>query len=407
MLEMPTLEQVIDPVTPARFVQQYWEKQPLVVHRRDRAFYADLFTLEDLDHILSLSTVHSPYVRIVQDGRQLETPGPYPANPLQRANATEALYAAARAGATIVLQSLHESWPSLRELCRSLASEFSAAFQVNLYLTPAGSRGLRPHYDTHDVFVLQIHGAKHWQLFDQAVHLPLQGQHHHNEFVDRDDADEEFDLQPGELIYIPRGWGHVASAREDMSLHLTLGVYPLNWAMILLKAVEDIIAEKAEFRESLPIGIALEQCHKQQVVNHLDTLLDSLRGHLDAETLVNGAIRAAALVQQPSLEGQLLDLARLDDLTISTPVRRRKNIQAKLTVNGESLELMFHGKVLRFPAHVGAELEYICSSKGEFDPASLPGGLDTMSRIVLVRRLLEEGYLRLGEGRPLRPAQHG
>lgn len=400
MLDMPTLKRLVSPMETTDFLSQYWERKPLVVHRQDRQFYNDLFTLEDLDKILSLSSVHGPHVRLVQDGNLLETAGTHPNGPLQRANATEGLYAALRGGATIILDSLHEGWPSLRDLCRSLATEFSAAFQVNLYLTPAGSRGLRPHYDTHDVFVMQIHGSKHWQLFDEAVHLPLQGQYHNNEFADRDDADQEFDLKPGEMIYIPRGWGHVASTRDEMSVHLTLGAYPINWAMILLKAVEDILAERGEFRESVPVGIAEPSCDRDRAVQHLTSLVDSLRGHLDPETLIEDAIRAAALGRQPALEGHLLDLARAGDLTVRTRLRRRSNLDAELMQNGDSLELTFHGKVLQFPSHVRPDLEFMSKTGEAFDLAALPGPLDSGGRIVLGRRLLQEGYLRLAEGMP-------
>ena len=62
-----------------------------------------------------------------------------------------------------MLNKLEGSLPSLIDLCRSMEREFSCRFQCNIYVTPGGSaQGLKTHYDTHDVFVLQIEGTKHW-----------------------------------------------------------------------------------------------------------------------------------------------------------------------------------------------------------------------------------------------------
>ena len=39
---------------------------------------------------------------------------------------------------------------------------------MNAYITPESARGFEPHYDVHDVFVLQVSGEKHW-----SVHAPV------------------------------------------------------------------------------------------------------------------------------------------------------------------------------------------------------------------------------------------
>ena len=71
-------------------------------------------------------------------------------------------------GATIVLQGLHRTWPALQVFTRCLVDDLGHPVQVNAYITPESARGFDPHYDVHDVFVLQIAGEKHW-----AVHAPV------------------------------------------------------------------------------------------------------------------------------------------------------------------------------------------------------------------------------------------
>jgi Cupin superfamily protein len=76
------------------------------------------------------------------------------------------VYELFRGGATIVLQSLHRFWPPLARLGHDLEVGLTHPVQVNAYVTPPASRGLGGHHDEHDVFVLQVHGAKRWEVRD-------------------------------------------------------------------------------------------------------------------------------------------------------------------------------------------------------------------------------------------------
>ncbi|MEZ5404100.1 MAG: cupin domain-containing protein [Bryobacteraceae bacterium] len=400
---MPAFQWLIDPLPPRQFDREYWETRPLVIQRAAPDYYSDLLSLDVVDEILSCSGIHGPYVRVVHGGRIVNIPPRNGRGVFERANATEELFAELRQGATVVLQSLQEGWPPLRRFCQSLAGEFSAAFQVNVYLTPAGTQGLMPHYDTHDVFVLQIHGTKHWRIFDEAIRLPLQNQVHENQFRDRDDPAQTLDLHPGDMIYLPRGWGHAARTNDDLSIHITLGVHPINWAMTVLKAAEDIVASEPRFRESLPIAFARDDGRRRDAERRLTALLDDLRARMDAGSMVANAARDAQLGRQPALRGQLLDFVRARSLDEQTTLRRREQVEGRLSKSNGEVSLLFHGKSLTFPARVEPELSYMCESEGGFEPGSLPGDLDTEGRLTLTRRLVNEGFLTVEE--PARSAQ--
>ena len=81
-----------------------------------------------------------------------------------------------RSGATIVLQALHHTWLPLARFCRELEAELGAGVQANSYYTPRRSQGFAVHHDTHDVFVLQVAGEKHWRVYDPLLELPLKNQ---------------------------------------------------------------------------------------------------------------------------------------------------------------------------------------------------------------------------------------
>ena len=72
-------------------------------------------------------------------------------------------------GSTVVLQGLHRLWPPLIEFADQLAADLGHPTQVNAYVTPPSSRGFSPHYDVHDVFVLQVAGEKHWTIHEPVL----------------------------------------------------------------------------------------------------------------------------------------------------------------------------------------------------------------------------------------------
>ena len=56
--------------------------------------------------------------------------------------------------------------------------------------------------------------------------------------------------------------------------------------------------------------------------------------------------------------------------------------------------LVFEGRDLRFPERLVAELEFLVTADAPFRGSELPGSLDEAGRLVLLRRLVREGFLR-------------
>jgi hypothetical protein len=76
-------------------------------------------------------------------------------------------------GKTVILTAMQCRWGPVAALCRRLEERFGCPVHTNLYLTPLGAQGFDPHYDTHEVFVLQIEGTKHWRLYGPGRDWPL------------------------------------------------------------------------------------------------------------------------------------------------------------------------------------------------------------------------------------------
>jgi hypothetical protein len=188
----------------------------LVVHRKDPDYYDGLFTLEDFEEAI---TRNPDYVKIANAATNK--------NASYKGVVTEGLEAVLgdmRAGSTLVLDQLHHREPKLGLLCRALAAELGHRFQTNLYLTPSSGKGFKPHWDNHDVFILQTVGSKNWKIEKQRRVFPGKNDTMSDEDRElRGDLDS-FVLEQGDLIYIPRGFVHAAECGSEPSLHITLGV---------------------------------------------------------------------------------------------------------------------------------------------------------------------------------------
>ena len=99
--------------------------------------------------------------------------------------------------------------------------------------------------------------------------------------------------------------------------------------------------------------------------------------------------------RRPIREDGLSQLRALERLDVDTPVERRSTVIADLEQDGDGVALVFEGRELRFPEHARAEVVACFEADEPFSPAELLGELDEAGRLVLVRRLVREGFLRI------------
>lgn len=386
------LADLLDPIPVDEFLRDYWQQQPLVVHRGQPDRYSDLLTLADVDHILANSSLDDRHLRLVADGTETPISELLPESLEGRTNGLEALYERYRTGATVNLMFLHERWPALAALTQTLSTELSASTHGNVYLTPPGSRGLTPHHDTHDVFVLQLYGTKNWTLHPGQTVLPLIDQHFKMPEDGAGEPIQDFVMLPGDLAYLPRGTVHAAKANEAASLHLTIGASPMLWAHVVRLAVERVLSEDVTFREPLPVGFVRREELQNAAATRLRALLEQLAGQAPTTEVIDDAARKMLFRRPPSLTSHLLDLEALPAVGLSTPIRRRPDVEWQLTRDDEHLHLEFHGKDVELPEYVSEELSFIVKAD-EFTGAEVPGSLDDDGRLVLIRQLLQEGFL--------------
>ncbi|GAB2713286.1 cupin domain-containing protein [Kitasatospora kifunensis] len=388
----PGLTELIHPVRVDAFQRDHWERRPLHIHRDQPDRYRDLLTLDDVDRMLALPGIALDSMRVVVEGKET------PLSELRtahRRNVIEAVYERYRGGSTVVLNALEQRCEPLQRLARTLGAELSARLQMNIYLTPAGNQGFAPHYDTHDVFVAQVHGSKHWRLAGQPYELPL-GARPYDKSQPAPAPEREIELSPGDLLYLPRGTVHSATANEKTSVHITIGVHPVLFSDVLQRALGQLCSEDVRFRRGLPMGFASDPDRQLQAAALFAELLAAVGDRLSPQDLVEESVRRATALGAPTLRHHLTDLDLLDGVGPDTRVRRRPGLQWRLAVTEDTVRLEFHGKTVDLPARVADEVRYLAQAEGEGrSAASIPGDLDEPGRLVLVTALLREGFLTL------------
>ncbi|MEW1636750.1 cupin domain-containing protein [Streptomyces sp. NPDC093801] len=390
------LSRLIDPVEPELFLRDHWEKEPLHIERDAPDHYGDLLTLDDVDQLLMMAGPGFETIRVVVDGEETPIEAMAQRGPHGRANTLEAIYDHYRRGSTVVLNSLDDRWAPLQRLTHALGAELGAGFQVNVYLTPAGkAQGFKPHYDTHDVLVAQVHGSKQWRLYGAPYELPLAGRPKFGDEIPGDAVPErELTLKRGDFLYLPRGVVHAATSNDEASVHLTIGVHSLRWANVLQSAMEKLFDEDVRFRQGVPAGLAGDEDIQRAAVERLRQLVGVLQEGLSAERAIEETVTQSVSVNSPSLGGHLLDLERVRDLTPATPVRRRPGVVSHTAVTDTQVTVAFHNKSVALPRQVEREVRWLAGHQGgAFSAADLPGRLDQPGRMLLLQTFLREGLL--------------
>jgi hypothetical protein len=361
----------------------------LLVARGEPGRFDPILSAADVERLLCETAIRAPALRLVKDGAQLPLreytedipwrPGAFSGTAL-----VDRVAAEFAAGATLVLQALHLHWRPAALYCRGLEMELRCPAQANAYFTPARAQGFSVHHDTHDVFVLQVAGRKRWRVYRPVVDLPLKDQKWSTELGDPGAPVADVVLEAGDTLYLPRGWPHEAFTSDEQSLHLTVGLHPAT-RLDALRAALDRCAGDVEFRRSVDLDGALP-----------DDLLARLAAHLRPDEVARWLRRRLAAGRRPILDDQLAQVRALEGLTAEDAVERRPTVIAVFEHGDDrGTSLLFEGKEISFTPRAAQALAAVVAADGPFTAAQLPGPLDEAGRLVLVRRLVREGFLRV------------
>lgn len=279
-----SLDAFLAPLPLASFLSEYWEQKSLFLPPAPSPLvHPDLSVNALLDKI-SEYDLSRQQVDVIQDGKALDD---------QVTGADGISISPAKlkqvlaAGASLRLNGAEKWLTSLQNNCRQLSKAFSAPVRANIYYTPANEQGFHPHYDSHDVLVLQLEGAKEWSLYHEEIHLPLRGQvFDPANCQSKPELQKQFTMSSGSRAYIPRGWMHDARALNQSSLHVTFGIHSYCWTDVLIETIALAAVENAPLRRALPAGFATDESSGKIATRELQSVIEKLPQFVNTKEII-------------------------------------------------------------------------------------------------------------------------
>ena len=240
-------------ITKDEFFKRHFEQKPFF---QKGALQPEYVSWSDINEFLYLLDPTAPFLRVFKDGalQESEFAESYFEHGLPRRRIKKrAFYDLLGDGATAVLNRLEFASSKVRRLCLAISSYAGGHAIANGYLAFGGTGTFGKHWDTHDVFAVQLIGRKHWRVYEPTVQVPLRDQT--SRFV-KDTCPETpvFDqiLEPGDVLYIPRGWWHEAAPSEGETFHVAIGVHLPTITDYVIWCSNEYLKAYEECRYSFP-----------------------------------------------------------------------------------------------------------------------------------------------------------
>jgi 50S ribosomal protein L16 3-hydroxylase len=303
-------------LTAAEFLEKHWQRAPLLCRGAVPGIVAPL-TPEEL---LGLSMEEEVEGRLVQSasGRWHLTSGPFEPRQLEQLGDRDW---------TVLVSDLDEHLPETRALLRHL--DFLPAWRVDdlmaSYAVQGGSVG--PHYDSYDVFLLQVSGTRRWQICSAFDPEGLRTDTDLR-ILEQFNSEAEWELLPGDMLYLPPQVAHFGVAlTPGMTFSLGCRAPSVQELMTHFAALAiDEVPYAARYKDPLLTPTADQGSLQPGAVERVTELLDGAF-RFSAEQIARGF---ASLVTQPKAlfaddgdEGLSEEEAR-ELLARSAPLQRRK-----------------------------------------------------------------------------------
>ena len=235
-MTMELAKHVLSPINRDSLLNAVSKRETLHLARASPAYFDTLLTLDELDQWLDGRDHFFPAVQLT--GAAMELSVADYCDEQQRIQPLQVIRLL-REGATLIASRAHRQFPGLRRLCQQLQLLTGWRSQANLYLTRQGHQGFNPHFDSHEVLVLQLQGAKQFRLYAGGRETPLVSEHFEPGLYPPGELLESITLQAGDTLYIPAGVMHDAVALDGAdSLHVTIGLFPVCCADVLHEVIE-------------------------------------------------------------------------------------------------------------------------------------------------------------------------
>jgi hypothetical protein len=240
-----TLQDLLAPFDAAEFFARIHDREPLHI-TGGAAKFAQVLSWRQINRLLDMTHAWSSQsLKLVLDEKPIP-PEEYCAPATGRDGGQLLQPVSARVqgwiarGASVVMNDVDSLTPGLAAVSDALEGAGLGKAQANVYISWQSHKAFRTHYDTHDVWAVQVEGEKTWNIWEGRAEWPIahpafrgQTQDHHDRA--RGTLRQKVLMRPGDLLYLPRGWYHDALAEAPSSVHIAYGVHaPLGMDLLNL-----------------------------------------------------------------------------------------------------------------------------------------------------------------------------
>lgn len=389
---VPTLDELLgDRET---FFERYFNASPMLRRAALRDDPRRLLSVADLDEVLSSEAIRPPYLDIAKDGRQVPTASYTEPIVVQGEYVTDRVVpdrvaALFRAGATLTWNSINHHRANLRALAGRLGTLFAAPSDVIAFLTPASRRGLAPHYDPVDVFVIQLEGTKSWRVW------PVPQQRRGDDLGNLDEAQLgepaiSATLTPGDVLYMPYNCAHVATSGDRMSLHLSATVAPRRWTGLLQEIVTRIVTEDPAFWGNPWMRGGDTAAGLSDMMTALGQRLREVDAAAELERLIATGPRNTGV----EVVRYLSEAAAADAIGPQSLLARAESVPVQVIAHaGDKVRARINGAVYTLPSQVVEAIEALPAG-GTLPAASLLTGASDELSTRTAQTLVRIGVLR-------------
>jgi len=386
----PSLDKVLSPLSETEFFETYWERSPVHIGRDDESHFAALLSVADIELLLSTQSQSFPSVQLTHSARPVST-SEYTDE--SRNIVAKQLVSRHHQGATLVISQAHEKFSRLGSFKADIQSALQLRCQTNVYLSPPDEQGFNPHYDSHDVFILQVAGSKTFNIYGGGVELPYSHESFQRDLHPCGVLQESIVLQPGDTLYIPRGVMHDAVAHDISSLHITLGIYPITLHDVMLEMVQRLGESDTRLRQSIPRSFVsggngdAGRAHSEAGMVCRSPELTEKALHQAVSTLLDDV----AMETAQNVVGALAptDGAQSVDAHSAVRLRTHKILGTESGLDG--IRYRLRGQVIVFDRGVGEALQQLV--KGDWLRVDQLSIASSQERLAVCRELINAGLL--------------
>jgi ribosomal protein L16 Arg81 hydroxylase len=386
------LRSLLSPISPKEFIGDYYEKKHLHIPSDDHHKFDDIMTGSTIDEVLENYALSIPLTRMAKKDADLEADE----YTLEGSSTIDTVKVAKQFadGATLILSSLQFRVASLKKYCDQLSRELGQRIQTNIYCTPGdNSQGFLVHHDTHDVIILQVEGSKSWKIYDSPVELAVKDQQFYKDKYDHGDVIDSFIMNPGDLLYIPRGLMHAAVTESDRSVHVTTGLMGDTLQDLVVDEVNRLVLSDPRFRRGLTPEYWTGNMNISRLKEGYEALIKTLSQEGYLEGILQEAHKKFVATYQPSMPAPLKNNQDRSHLNVDSVIQYERTLPYHIEEGKEQLTLYMCNRELQLPLELMPVIEEL-AKKSQLKVSEIPL-LDSESQLPFADTLIEFGFLRI------------